>query len=146
MTDVPRFVDPELPAAEPLRVFVYGTLKPGGMYYRQVCEAFAPQAIPAWIPGRLYHLPKLNYPAVTTGEDRIQGFVLSFDAPGPLAELDEVEEYDAERPESSLYLRHWLTIQTDQGPVEAWGYLMRHEQVQALGGIYLPEGLWDHLA
>lgn len=129
-----------------LAFFVYGTLKPGGMYYQSRCQAYAPEAIPAVMPGRLYHLPGLEYPAVTVGDDRIEGFVLRFQNPEILTLLDEVEEYDPQDPDNSLYFRQQISVESEQGPLDVWVYLMHPEQVMRLGGIYDPGGVWDHLA
>lgn len=133
-----------------LNVFVYGTLKPGGKYHKVYCEALAPEAIPAWIPGRLYHLPAYGYPAVGEGEDRVQGYVLRFgdhvDAAALLADLDELEIYDPALPlEDNMYLRQRMTVATAQGPIEAWVYLMSAARLALYQGIYDPSGDWDQL-
>lgn len=137
--------NPPLTTQSLLAVFVYGTLKPGGMYYKTQCESFRPQALAAWMPGRLYHLPGLEYPAVTVGEDQIQGYVLLFEDHSALALLDVVEEYNPEDPANSLYQRESLTVETEQGPYQVWVYRMSPEQVENLGGVYEPSGVWDHL-
>lgn len=133
-----------------LDVFVYGTLKPGGKYYKVYCEALAPLAIPAWIPGRLYHLPDYGYPAVGEGHDRIHGYVLRFgagiDPDSLLAELDELEVYDPHLPlADNMYLRQRMTIETVQGSIEAWVYLMSAARLALYRGVYDPSGNWDHL-
>lgn len=129
-----------------LSVFVYGTLKPGGFYYKQLCETFRPGAIPAWTSGRLYHLPGFGYPAMTVGEDRIEGYILRFADDTVLPALDELEVYDPERlPEQNMYLRQRLIVQSHLGPLEVWAYLMTEAKVAEYQGIYLPEGNWPHL-
>lgn len=134
------------PAKPGLSVFVYGTLKPGGRYYRELCAHHAPAAVPAWVAGRLYHLPDFGYPAVGDGEDRVSGYILSFADERVLPELDALEVYDpAAPPEANMYLRVWQTVETADGPVEAWVYRMTEARLAQYRGIYEPSGDWDHL-
>ena len=45
------------------KVFVYGTLKPGGHYWPQFCEGKVSEVLPAKVQGKLYDL-HVGYPGV----------------------------------------------------------------------------------
>ena len=131
-----------------LNVFVYGTLKPGEVNYERYCAGKVVEAKRAIAFGQLYHL-SLGYPALTLGENPVQGFVLTFADPGILSILDELEDYDPHRPpEANEYYRQQIETYCPTGQVlgSAWVYLMTFEQVQQLKGILIPSGWWsDHV-
>lgn len=130
---------------ELIRVFVYGTLQPGEKYHQPYCSGWVIAAEPARVKGQLYHLP-LGYPGLTTGEDTISGSLLSFDRPAILERLDELEDYKPSRNASqNLYQREQTMVFSPNGAElgEAWIYRMALSRIQALGGIYLPEGRWS---
>jgi len=127
-----------------LVVFVYGTLKPGGRYYRQLCAGKVECEIPAIAQGRLYDLP-LGYPAMVSGSGWVQGYRLQFTDSDMLRVLDQLEDYDADRePAQNAYDRRWVDIFTPEHQLlgQAWAYFMTLEQVQSLGGTHLPNGYW----
>jgi gamma-glutamylcyclotransferase (GGCT)/AIG2-like uncharacterized protein YtfP len=134
---------PELP----LSIFVYGTLKPGGVGYQQFLGRYSVQSIPAVARGQLYDLPA-GYPAMTVGDGWVQGVVLGLADPSVLAKLDAYEDYDPERPAAdNLYYRTEIEVfaADAQAPAilgRAWVYLMQPSQIQALGGHYLASGNW----
>ncbi|MBE9181375.1 gamma-glutamylcyclotransferase [Oculatella sp. LEGE 06141] len=133
------------PPSERLQVFVYGTLKPGGIYYRHYCEAIVIDAHPAIAFGQLFDLP-LGYPAMTTGDRPVYGFVLSFADWSILTALDHLEGYDPQRPAAeNEYTRQLVEINDlDQQPLGmAWVYMMTVEQVTQLGGALVPSGNWS---
>ncbi len=140
-------------------VFVYGTLKPGEVndwVYRQ----YAVQARPAVAQGHLYHLP-LGYPALTEGGDRVYGVLLRFEKsaklpnqlPDILPILDAFEQHDPEAfqrqaPGAVLsdcqYQRRAIAVMDEQGNSlgTAWVYSIAEAQVQRMGGVRLPRGIW----
>jgi gamma-glutamylcyclotransferase (GGCT)/AIG2-like uncharacterized protein YtfP len=136
-----------------IRVFTYGTLKPGEINHR-VCAAHVVETQPAIAIGRLYHLP-FDYPAMTLEEQGVvQGYVLTFSEPEILAALDDFEQHDPETfqqvaPGQSLtanqYSRLLLNVFTpDQIPLKpAWSYVMTRSQIQQLQGIPVPNGWWQ---
>ena len=127
-----------------LRVFVYGTLKPGEYYYDRYCAAKVVEAQAAFAYGQLFDLP-LGYPAMTMGNFRVYGFVLSFADPDVLQELDELEDYAIDRPaDQNEYVRvETETFSPDHQPLgSAWVYLMNLEQAKRSGGVLLPDGCW----
>ncbi|MDX2212025.1 MAG: gamma-glutamylcyclotransferase [Oculatellaceae cyanobacterium bins.114] len=127
-----------------LSVFVYGTLKPGGFYYKQYCEGRVVASYEAIALGQLYDLP-LGYPAMTTGNDPVRGYVLEFNQPEVLQDLDELEGYDPQRsPDQNEYERVWVEVfDRDRHSLGfAWTYVMTTEQALSLGGVLLPQGVW----
>ncbi len=127
-----------------LKVFVYGTLKPGEKYYQIYCQGKVVNAVKVWTKGVLYDLP-LGYPAMTRGEGKVQGFLLTFTNNLVLSELDFLEGYDPLRlPEFNDYQRCKIMVYDfeDQPLEEVWGYLMTWEKVQSLGGVLIPSGWW----
>ena len=127
-----------------LKVFVYGTLKPGEVNYQRYCTGKVIQAQSAIAPGQLFDLPA-GYPAMTQGLGWVQGFVLSFEGSGMLAQLDDLEDYDVGRPASqNLYERHYIKIFNPAGHSlgAAWVYLMSLERIRGMAGTRLPKGCW----
>jgi gamma-glutamylcyclotransferase (GGCT)/AIG2-like uncharacterized protein YtfP len=120
-----------------LRVFVYGTLKPGERNFERYCADFAVVSEPALARGYLFDLP-MGYPAMTAGAGWVHGFVLSFEDPAALAVLDELEGYLPDRPEAeNEYYRAAVETYTPErqplGP--AWAYLMTAVQAGAAGRV-----------
>ena len=126
------------------QVFVYGTLKPGERAFSRFCEPYVVDKQTVMTPGRIYHLP-LGYPALTLEEGWVQGVLLTLSNPTALVKLDEFEAFYPDHPQDSEYQRIWHPIYaTDQTPLtHAWVYAMTKEQVDTLGGTWLPEGSWS---
>ncbi|WP_448561677.1 gamma-glutamylcyclotransferase family protein [Trichothermofontia sp.] len=128
-----------------LRIFVYGTLKPGEANYAylqgktfSICDAFT--------KGYLYHLPTLGYPALIPGKGTVYGALLHFMDSEVLRHLDALEGYAPNRPRiDNEYQRRQLAVYgLDGKPLGwAWGYVMEPAQVERLGGILLPGGWWS---
>lgn len=140
--------------ASPLiRVFVYGTLKPGEANYR-VCEPYVVGAHPAIAPGGLYQLP-FDYPAMTLEDPgEVQGCLLTFTDPAILDILDEFEQHDPETflrlmPDRDIahhqYQRQRIPLLSlERSPTEsAWAYIMTRHQVTQLNGVTIPTGQWS---
>ncbi|MEO1209571.1 MAG: gamma-glutamylcyclotransferase [Cyanobacteria bacterium J06638_20] len=127
-----------------IRVFVYGTLKPGEINYQRFCEGKVHRAIAAIAQGNLYALPA-GYPAVTPGTGDVYGYVLEFDNPTLLNKLDELEDYEPQRPaEANDYNRIEIdVVDENRQPIgRVWFYQMTAERAQAMGGIQIEDGLW----
>jgi gamma-glutamylcyclotransferase (GGCT)/AIG2-like uncharacterized protein YtfP len=127
-----------------LRVFVYGTLKPGECNYDRYCAASVVEVREAMVYGQLFDLP-FGYPAMTLGNSPVYGFVLSFAERTVLKQLDELEDYAPDRPaDQNEYIRiETQTFSLDHQPLDpAWVYLMDLEQAKRSGGIFLPSGCW----
>jgi gamma-glutamylcyclotransferase (GGCT)/AIG2-like uncharacterized protein YtfP len=127
-----------------MKVFVYGTLKPGEQNYSAYCEGKAIAVQPAYTYGKLYHLC-LGYPAMTVGPEKVQGYVLTFADESNLIELDELETFNPQGlPENNEYQRQMIPIYDleDQYLGKAWGYLMNLEKIEAFEGIFIPSSCW----
>ncbi|MAX00158.1 MAG: hypothetical protein CMN72_11080 [Sphingomonas sp.] len=95
------------------RFFFYGTLQRGGLYYRQLRLAERARFLSEdRIAGRLYDCGP--WPAALIGESGIiHGELFETIDPQLGAEIDAVEGFDPERPETSEYVRR--TIHTTGG-------------------------------
>jgi gamma-glutamylcyclotransferase (GGCT)/AIG2-like uncharacterized protein YtfP len=131
--------------SEQLQVFVYGTLKPSEINYKRYCADRVVAAERAFVFGRLFALP-VGYPAMTLGEGRVQGYLLSFSDLAVLTLLDDLEDYLPNRHKSeNLYNRVSLEVyQPDSNSLgQAWVYVMSPERVYQMGGIIQVDGWWS---
>ena len=127
-----------------IKVFVYGTLKPGEANYRHYCQGKIKTPISAYTFGSLYSLP-LGYPAMTKGKNRVWGFLLEFDDFEILKSLDRLEDYQEQRAcDLNLYYRSLtLVYSVDNLPIAlAWTYYMKLERVIQYGGTKVTSGNW----
>ncbi|WP_414513008.1 gamma-glutamylcyclotransferase [Nostoc sp. PCC 9305] len=128
-----------------VRVFVYGTLKPGEANYKRYCAGKVVDFKRAFVQGKLFALP-MGYPAMTPGDSQVYGYLLSFSHPKILNELDVLEDYQPNRqtPEN-LYNRQIIEVYEPQSLSLGWAwiYLMTLEQVDRLGGFLQPGGWWS---
>ena len=130
--------------AEPVKVFVYGTLKPGECNYDSYCADSVIEVQAAVTYGELFDLP-FDYPAMTEGDRPVHGYLLCFPSPTILSDLDELEDYSPDRPEEqNEYYRQELEIFSPEGKYldNAWVYLMSAERAIGMGGILLLDGKW----
>ncbi|KAF3885796.1 MULTISPECIES: gamma-glutamylcyclotransferase family protein [Nostocales] len=130
-----------------LKVFVYGTLKPGEDNYDRYCAGKVVDAVSAIARGKLFALP-VGYPAMAPGNSSVRGYLLSFANAKVLTDLDELEDYHPATDESeNLYIRQQIEVHDLQGQSLgwAWVYLMKEELATKLGGIFLPDGWWSKL-
>ncbi len=128
-----------------LKVFVYGTLKPGEVNYQRYCAGKVVEEKRAIALGQLFDLP-LGYPAMTPGESPVQGFVLTFTDPTLLSLLDKLEDYEPHRAlEENEYYRQQIETYDFEGQTLglAWAYLMTSEQVQRFQGVPILSGWWS---
>ena len=126
-------------------VFVYGTLKPGERNYLNYCEGKTIKETKAYTWGELYHL-SLGYPAMTEGNKKIEGYLLTFADANILTSLDVLEDYARARsPELNQYYRQQVPVYnlTDDFLGSAWVYLMSLEKIKQLRGIPLNCGSWN---
>ncbi|HEY9639531.1 MAG TPA: gamma-glutamylcyclotransferase [Coleofasciculaceae cyanobacterium] len=130
--------------SELLRVFVYGTLKPGESNYDAYCASRIVDIQAALAYGELFDLP-FDYPAMTAGDRPIYGYLLGFADPAVLEDLDELEGYSPHQAlEDNEYLRDEIEVFSLDGQSlgVAWVYLMNLQQALSLGGTLVPEGKW----
>jgi len=122
-----------------VRVFVYGTLKPGEANYQKYCAKKVISAEPATTRGQLFALP-MGYPAMTLGDNLVHGYLLSFADSRILSGLDELEDYQPTRQISeNLYNRQQVEVFNlkEISLAWAWVYLMTPDRVSQIGGILL---------
>jgi gamma-glutamylcyclotransferase (GGCT)/AIG2-like uncharacterized protein YtfP len=131
-----------------LKVFVYGTLKPGECNYPLYCQNQVIQSRKVYTYGQLYHLNQVGYPGMTEGDQKVYGYVLTFTDETPLPILDKLETYDPQSPpQENEYDRRLIPIydlESSHFLEQVWGYVMRPEKVQELEGIALPSGWWTN--
>ncbi len=131
---------------QPLNVFVYGTLKPGEANYTAYCAEKVIKAIKAYAWGEIYHLRALGYPAMTQGNNKIQGYLLIFEDRTVLSQMDILETYNSQgRFTENEYYRVLIEVynpKNHQSLGRAWVYLMDIEKVKAYRGESLTLGVW----
>lgn len=127
------------------KVFVYGTLKPGGHYWPQFCEGKVSAAVPAKIRGELYDL-HVGYPGVfMRGDDWVQGYVLTFPKQADFEQLDVLEGYQPDRPaEANEYVRLRVDCFNTEGELlgKVWAYEMTEATFQHFSGTRIESGNW----
>lgn len=141
-------MSPELPP----RVFVYGTLRPGGRNAALTTRFGPPEVRAATLPGfRLLHLSPENYPALVPGEpeERVRGEVLTYPPEvwaRVLPLLDALEGVHASPP---LYHRQRVrAAPVVGGPVpgrseEVWTYVYADRaRLTRPGAAAVPGGDW----
>lgn len=128
-----------------LKVFVYGTLKPGEPYWDRYCEGKVWASVPAMVKGRLFHLPE-GYPALVSGGDEwAHGYLLYLKEDSALTAIDELEGFHPEKTVSECeYTREKIAcFDTTGDPFEvAWTYLMDLDKIASLGGTPVPKNIW----
>ena len=130
-----------------LRIFVYGTLKPGFHNYLRYCAGRTSQEQLAIVTGTLYALP-VGYPGLTVGNRWVKGYLLSFPdraASQMLTQLDQLEGYSADQPSHLNEYERRLTdvfTPTRQFLAQAWCYYMDRATVQRMGGTLISDGEW----
>lgn len=127
-----------------VRVFVYGTLKPGEANYQRYCANIL-EAKRAIAFGQLFTLP-MGYPAMTLGNSPVNGYLLTLSNKFVLQNLDDLEDYNPHRAiAQNLYNRQQIeTYDPDLTSLGlAWVYLMTPKQVCAYGGVLVPNGWWS---
>jgi gamma-glutamylcyclotransferase (GGCT)/AIG2-like uncharacterized protein YtfP len=118
---------PPKAAPQTAKLFVYGTLRRGfepHSYLRRRSARFLGEGS---IAGRLYDLGE--YPGAIPSDlpgDEIQGELYELKNPrAHLQVLDEVEEFDPEHPDTSLFVREPAEVRLKSGEtVEAWVYFL----------------------
>lgn len=128
-----------------LKVFVYGTLKPGEANYLHYCHNKVQSQIPVYALGNLYALP-VGYPAMTEGNSKVRGILLTFNDSNVLKSLDQLEGYQQEQvSDLNEYYRLLVPVyRLNERPFgKAWAYFMTPARVKQLGGIEVTSGSWS---
>ncbi len=135
-----------------LKVFVYGTLKPGEANYQNYCQGKTIAETPAYTRGELYQLSP-GYPGMCQGNRKITGYLLEFAISQKeplincsiLQELDRLEDYQENR---SLELNEYYRIQPeiysldDTSLGNAWCYFMTKNKIIQLEGQAILTNQW----
>jgi gamma-glutamylcyclotransferase (GGCT)/AIG2-like uncharacterized protein YtfP len=102
------------------KVFVYGTLKPGGRYHHIAQGAGAFTSQKAYLENFvLYHLEPEGYPAIIPGHGTVYGYVFDYEAiQEALLMLDKLEAIHDNPPE---YTREQVVVQPQNELV--WVYV-----------------------
>ncbi len=127
-----------------VKVFVYGTLKPGEANYQRYCGLQVVDAKKAYTFGKLFALP-MGYPAMTLGDSLVYGYLLTFVDAKILSNLDILEDYQPSRQRTeNLYNRQEVEIYDLQGRSLgiAWVYLMTPNQICQLKSSLLQPDCW----
>jgi gamma-glutamylcyclotransferase (GGCT)/AIG2-like uncharacterized protein YtfP len=157
MIDTSSLDDPTHPSGS-IRLFVYGTLKPG-QCNEWVYRDYPVGVMGAIARGYLYHLP-LGYPGFVPSATAdattapVQGALLTCADPRILAVLDDFEQHDPGAiarllpgvdPTTCGYTRRQIPLWDTTGTAipPAWAYCMTEAQVQQLQGVGLPQGRWE---
>ena len=129
------------------KVFVYGTLKPEEKNYPRYCQGKTIAEKPCWTKGELFAL-SVGYPAMTKGDDRVYGYLLTFASDAELINLDFLEGYTGiANSQKNKYDRLWITVydRDDDSVVdECWAYFKTPSQIDRLNHQYLPNGHWTN--
>ncbi len=132
---------------EDLRVFVYGTLKPGGFYWGQFCEGRVESWWRARVRGKLFHL-SVGYPAAVFDEEGwVQGVVLELRDPESLAGLDALEGFDPAHRGTGRNEYDRLRVEayrenSDRADL-VWAYGMDLRGIERWDGSWIESGDWD---
>ena len=126
-------------------VFVYGTLKPGESNYKFYCQGKTIAEIEAYTRGKLYHLAP-GYPGMTAGNNKVKGYLLSFNSSNILNRLDWLENYQQDRTaQLNDYYRQQVPIYSlwDEPLGVAWCYLMSLDKIKFFRGQLLTSNSWN---
>jgi gamma-glutamylcyclotransferase (GGCT)/AIG2-like uncharacterized protein YtfP len=127
------------------KVFVYGTLKPGGRYHYIAQNAGLKAQQEAYLEGfDLYHLEPENYPALIEGTRRVFGWTFEFKnlAVG-LAALDELEGVHLPIPEYRRVQVLSYTLETQLNSEVVWVYLHNNLERLKTAAWLVESGIWQ---
>lgn len=128
------------------KVFVYGTLKPGGRYWPEFCAGkLAAEPVAAKIRGELHDL-HVGYPGLLLKGDKwVMGYVLELAEAADFLRLDFLEGYEPGRPEAeNEYNRLRVACFSTAGKAlgEVWAYEMTAATMARHQGTRIESGDW----
>ena len=114
---------------KPISLFVYGSLSEGFVHYDKIKD-FIVQKQDAQAAGSAYRL-KVGFPVyLESGADFVPGSLLTLNGSGILMNiLDEFHGVSFDEPQKSLYFRKEMSVQTQQGDLKAWAYVLNPEKL-----------------
>ncbi len=140
------------PVDGPYDVFVYGTLKPGGIYWHTHVRNKVVVSMPAMVRGQLFHLPHRGYPGLlcepsdaAAPPSWVHGYIHRFEERALVLALDELEGYAPDRPAGfNEYQRRFVPVfDLKREPfATVWTYVMRPQQIADNQGELVASGDW----
>ena len=130
-----------------LKVFVYGTLKPGEANFAAYCGSHVQSQQEAYVKGILYALP-VGYPAMMEGENKVQGVLLKFNSAKILQNLDRLEGYQPQQVfDLNEYYRRLVSVygKGDRIIDQAWAYFMTPAKIKEYQGTLVESNCWRNL-
>ena len=128
-----------------MKVFVYGTVMPGGKYYDYIFNDTLPSFLEAKVRGKLYDL-NVGYPALLLGgKNWVYGFLLSFEDENILKKLDMLEGFDETNLQAANEYDRTITSVFDLKEDfigQAWVYSMNENQLSRFNYSVLESGVW----
>lgn len=126
-----------------LALFVYGSLIPGGAYWKRYCEQYVVEQQPAQVRGRLYQLSDgylaLGEPAGQLDDPWVRGWRLVLRNTEALTNIDRLEDFAEGRPlEENAYLRVRVSCFGKDGATalgQAWIYTMTPTRLAFEGAV-----------
>ena len=135
-------------------IFVYGPLRQGGKHHPWLERTHPQGTCRAWAPGRLFHLPMEQIPAMVAGPEpeslppaagwvvgEFVGYESDEDLEAALADLDQVKDV-----EGGLYVRRVSSVVLDSGHrYGAWIYTFGADRLTRLErhAVELMDGDWS---
>ena len=135
-------------------LFLYGTLRLGGVHHAWLERTHPVGSTRAWVPGRLFHLPQAGYPALVPGPEpetpppgpgwvagEFVGYEDEADLQDALSDLDQLKGVEEE-----LFLRSLLPVVLEGGQrMETWAYIFPEDRLPTLErhAVELADGDWE---
>lgn len=134
-------------STQTIRVFVYGTLKPGHANWTRLLRGRVRHFRAAKVRGQLLALPQ-GLPAAVPGEGWIYGYLLTLPAPDLLERIDALEGFHPRRPpERNTYLRTRRPCFSPSGTSlgQVYAYFMDPARAFRMGGERVAAESWRPL-
>lgn len=133
--------------AKRLPFFVYGSLLTGLHNWEAYIKPFQHTVVEGAVSNADMFAYKDHFPYVTAGVGQVHGEVVQVAAEDfyiLLALLDGLEGYSGPNAANNHYIRNEVTVQTADGPVEAYMYFAAPETAITVREVYPPvaSGSW----
>lgn len=123
-------------------LFVYGSLMRNEENHHFLKEMKAKFVTKGEVKGKLYDLG-VGFPALTEEEGYVYGELYEIDE-ASISLLDQLEGYDSEREEDSLYVRKKVVIRSfSKQNYQAEVYYMSQKKLKEFFAVYLEGGRWS---
>jgi len=130
-----------------MKVFVYGTVMPGGKYHDYICHGAVSSFQEAKVKGKLYDL-NVGYPGLLLGgKTWVRGYLLSFENEDVLKKLDRLEGFDETNIQAANeYNRIRVSIfdLTERFMAQGWVYFMNDDQLSRFDYLEIESGEWKN--